>query len=266
MIISTEKKSFRYLEVNSCATEILADRDYSTLRPNGRVDYHILYITRGKCLLETADGRSTEVGEGNVILFLPHVRQKYSFKGSDRSVSNYIHFSGTECENLLRKANLLDKTVIYVGENKQLENIFNLLAEEFLLKRDLYKELCASLLQQFLITVGRLAHYPSVYSKIDEICIKMQENYHQNLAVSYYADLCHFSESRFAHLFKEKTGLPPKKYMRNIQINTALNLLNDSDLPLSEISSMVGFKDYNYFCRTIKKETGLPPSCFRKKL
>ena len=62
----------------------------------------------------------------------------------------------------------------------------------------------------------------------------------------------------------KRLGISHKKYITKIKISTALNLLTDSDLPLAEISSIVGFEDYNYFCRIIKKETGLSPSCFRK--
>ena len=97
MIISSERESSVFLEVNSCARQLLSDRDYTMLRKDGRVDYHILYITHGLCTTEF-DNEILNVDAGNIILFKPYEKQKYSFKAHDHSVSCYIHFSGPECK------------------------------------------------------------------------------------------------------------------------------------------------------------------------
>ena len=123
MIISSEKESSIFLEVNSCARQLLSDRDYAMHRKYGRVDYHILYITHGLCTAEFKN-EIINVNAGNIILFKPHEKQKYSFKAYDHSVSCYIHFSGTECDRLLKQFHLYDNHVTFVGVNSTLENFF----------------------------------------------------------------------------------------------------------------------------------------------
>ena len=51
MILSYEKLSDKYLEVNSCGTQQLYDRNYRRHRKDGRCDWHILYITKGRSYL-----------------------------------------------------------------------------------------------------------------------------------------------------------------------------------------------------------------------
>lgn len=46
-IISTESLSSEYIAVNSCGCQKL-DIDTGSYRPDGRIDYHILYIYEGR--------------------------------------------------------------------------------------------------------------------------------------------------------------------------------------------------------------------------
>ena len=76
MKISSERISDEYLCVNSCAKQILSESDQTMIRKNGRVDWHILFITKGFCTIYVND-IETKVGAGNIILFKPHEPQKY---------------------------------------------------------------------------------------------------------------------------------------------------------------------------------------------
>ena len=49
MLKNTEAISDEYLHVNHCGCNHLGGRDIGSLRPDGRVDYHILYIAEGCC-------------------------------------------------------------------------------------------------------------------------------------------------------------------------------------------------------------------------
>lgn len=268
MIISTEKLSDAALELNSCGREFLADRDYTTIRENGRVDYHILYIEKGACTIEI-DGRETKVQAGNIILFKPYERQLYRFQAADASISCYIHFSGTQCEALLQKFGLLQNRVTAVGTNHTLESIFSEMENEYLLKSPYYTESCSALLLHFLATAGRLVHYRNrdinirSRSIVDAVCKHMHAHYDRNDSMAYYADMCHLSVSRFSHVFKEHTGKTPKAYLLEIRISVAKQLLRTTNLSVADIAGVVGFDDANYFSRMMKRHTGHSPGHYR---
>ena len=269
MIISSEKKSDLFLEVNNCGKQFLADwGDCAMLREKGRVDYHILYITAGICYTEI-DGNPVTVPEGNIILYKPFQRQYYSFKAKDNSVSCYIHFSGTECESILQKFGLLEEQIIYVGKNNNLEKIFISMENEFNLKGPFYTEACAGFLLQFLSLAGRMHKFNkekiNIKSRksIDTVCKYMHEHYEDNNNLEFYADMCHLSEGRFSHIFKEHTGTSPKNYMLGIKMNVACLLLETTDMAVKEVAETVGIEDVNYFSRIMKKYTGHSPKYYR---
>jgi len=75
--------------------------------------------------------------------------------------------------------------------------------------------------------------------------------------------MCHLSEGRFAHVFKESTGMSPKQYMLHIKTELACRLLATTDLSVGEVAREVGIEDPNYFCRLMKKQTGHTPKALR---
>jgi YesN/AraC family two-component response regulator len=58
-------------------------------------------------------------------------------------------------------------------------------------------------------------------------------------------------------------GCGMARHIRTLQMETAKKFLSETNLPITSISSQVGFTDYNYFCRIFKKATGMPARKYR---
>lgn len=66
-------------------------------------------------------------------------------------------------------------------------------------------------------------------------------------------------------LIKEKTGLPPMKYVMEVRLNQSRPDLLFTRVPINEIASKYGFSDANYYIRSFKKRFGKSPLQFRKE-
>lgn len=264
MIYSTEKISDKSFEINHSDIINISFRDTLTLRKNGRVDWYIMYLLEGCCTV-VEKGVRTRAVAGDLILYRPGERQEYSFSQEDETVYAYAHFSGTECEELFASLAVFRSRITHVGTFPQLERLFREAVRERYLKKPFWEQTSAALLLQFLIAAARCITADSrhIGSQLEQVIQHMHQHYAQPLSVSFYADMCHLSESRFAHLFKQITGLPPKQYLMGIKAEKACDLLAFSSLSISEVAHMVGIEDINYFGRWIKKLTGKTPKAFR---
>jgi AraC-like DNA-binding protein len=82
-------------------------------------------------------------------------------------------------------------------------------------------------------------------------------------------DLAKLNEVSIPYLagqFKKEVGETIIKYTNHLRIETAIKLLNTSSLSIQDIASYVGILDYNYFTKVFKKEIGISPSQYRKKI
>ena len=85
-----------------------------------------------------------------------------------------------------------------------------------------------------------------------------------NEKVSFYASLCHLSESRFYNLFSQHMKYTPIEYRNLLRAYEAGSLLRDTGLSVEEISARLGFESPEYFRRVFKKHYHSSPSAFRK--
>lgn len=74
------------------------------------------------------------------------------------------------------------------------------------------------------------------------------------------------SRSHISHQFKNQTGMSIREYLTKLRINDAKHLLQYSDLTVTEIAFTVGFGSSNYFTNVFKKELGMAPGAYRRKL
>ncbi|MEM9361932.1 MAG: AraC family transcriptional regulator [Bacteroidota bacterium] len=87
---------------------------------------------------------------------------------------------------------------------------------------------------------------------------------YQNLSIEKLATLCGLSVSSFKREFRDIYNDSPGNYLNLKKIEKAKELLQVSDLSVSEISYEVGFNDPYYFTRIFKKKEGVPPSNYRQ--
>lgn len=264
---SSEYLSDDFLHINACGYQHFLGIKAGSRRLNGRIDYHILYISKGSCLV-TLDGREIIVPENSLIFYPPHTPQIYFFGPEDESVSYYIHFSGTQCESILKSLNLYNNRILNLGSNAHLENILERLVGEFNVKKPFYEQCCQGLFIDFLTAAARKNEYnissaQSQNKMIYDICKIMHERYAENLTIEQYAKISNISPGRFTHIFTRTIGTSPKQYLLKIKLEHALELISNTDLSIAQISDLVGISDCNYFSRLFKKHTGHPPGFYR---
>lgn len=99
---------------------------------------------------------------------------------------------------------------------------------------------------------------------VNKIIQYINENYAEPLNLSDVAKLFNFNYYYLSSYFSSHIKEGFNEYLNKIRIEKACEFLK-KDIPISDISSMVGYSDHSYFCKVFKKFTGVTPSSFRKK-
>lgn len=268
-IISSDKTSTEYLEVNACGIEYITQKGRGSNRPNGRSDYHILYVEKGTCHL-LLDGQWQKISSGSVVIFRPYEPQNYFYSKDDNSTSHYVHFTGVGCEHILKKLGIYDIKVFDMGQSKSYQKISEQMVREFTIRKPMYKDWCASCLYQLLSLIGRKYALRSSNidtkseSRINAACSRIYENISNPPSANDLAKECFLSVSRFLHLFKEVTGKSYTEFIGFIRIEKAKEMLTFTDMPICDISLVLGYEDQNYFSRYFRKVEGCSPTEYRK--
>jgi len=76
--------------------------------------------------------------------------------------------------------------------------------------------------------------------------------------------MLNMSYTWFRKVFKEYTGMSPGKYIQNIRMEIAKDLLVYTDDPVKEIAFRLKYEDMSHFIHLFKTTTGCTPMQFRK--
>lgn len=86
------------------------------------------------------------------------------------------------------------------------------------------------------------------------------------LSVSFLAEQMRVSPGYLSHLFGEGEDGSLIQYIHQQRVARAINVLASNKLSVSEIAWACGFTDPGYFARIFRKQTGMTPQAYRKKL
>lgn len=95
----------------------------------------------------------------------------------------------------------------------------------------------------------------------------------KDYAAAHFADGCRLAEMadaacmsmyHFLRMFHRETGVTPKAYLAGLQINRAMTLLTETDMPIVEIALQCGFADHSHFSTRFKALNGKTPREFRR--
>lgn len=243
-----------------------------TNRPNGRIDFQLLYIASGKAHF-FFDEEEQIVTAGNMILYLPKEEQKYMYYGTDKTEVYWVHFTGNSVEEILKSYSIpLDEHVFYTGTPIIYESLWKQMIWELQLRNSQFEELIMMYLRQLFLFIQR--HREKQTPSLNQSMMKeieyarnyFHDHYHEAICIEDYAHARNMSTCWFIRNFRNATGSTPLQYLLSIRMSNARALLEHTEYNVTEISSLVGFDDPLYFSQQFKKHVGISPTKYRKRI
>lgn len=204
--------------------------------------------------------------------------EKFLKMGSKEDVGNfvdeYLRSIGDENRNsvLFRQYVVIDMYSIVAGFCEEIgvkdyepenplhnDSEFNQIISKFEYTKDYIKRIFENAIEvRDKITTSK---YNDIISKAK---IYIQENFcREDLSLNQVAASVYVTPSHFSSVFSQKTGQTFIKYLTDLRMNKAKELLKYTDMKTSEIGYAVGYKDPHYFSYLFKKTFNCSPKQYR---
>lgn len=85
----------------------------------------------------------------------------------------------------------------------------------------------------------------------------------ESVNVNVLAELLEIDRSTLRRIIRKRLLISPGKYLQQLRIQYALNLLQTSELSVAEVAEQSGFANVSHFCRMIREATGFSPGEYR---
>lgn len=109
------------------------------------------------------------------------------------------------------------------------------------------------------------------FEKDDMLCIPvekalrfMQLHLFEKFSLIDLSNYVHLTPNYFDRLFREKTGVSPKKYFTSLQMETSRSMLASSNLSIKEIAAKFDYSSPFHFSKCFKENVGFSPTNYRK--
>ena len=157
-------------------------------------------------------------------------------------------------------------------ENKVLTCLRNILREMQDREMD-HQTVCQAYMDILVVQLIRntnasMTHVPG-HSPTNRQCASVRHyidnHYKEKLSLEMLAETVSVNKYYLAHTFKEEYGVSPINYLLACRFREGKRLLAETDLSLTQISSVLGFSSPSYFSQSFRKAEGVSPMEFRKQ-
>ncbi len=242
-----------------------------TVYKNGRNFSGFVCPLSGNAIYKTRNGETMEVSVGEIV-YLPE-KSGYIVAGGEKGFTHYtINFRlsagwNTErsgftplfgdmplkicADNFDTFRNLFSKTVSSFGTNMP--------GSTLLVKAHIYE-----LMQMFFSRALLSRTSKGEYDVLVRVKEYIEQHFAENICADELSRFCSMSETSLRRKFREYIGQPPLDYQIGLRIKRARELLLERKYNVTEVASLVGFDDVNYFSRLFKKRVGISPQGYAK--
>lgn len=126
---------------------------------------------------------------------------------------------------------------------------------------EILAELCRLSGASFTPAKGGLA--PWVERRCREL---MRARLSEDITLDELAVEARLSPFHFARMFKQGVGVPPRVYLTQLRMERACELLEKTDLPITEIAFEVGYSSNQVLARVFTKHRHMSPSQYRRAM
>lgn len=104
----------------------------------------------------------------------------------------------------------------------------------------------------------------AIKSNFEEENLQNEWRKDQEIRIEKIADLLKISSGYALEVFQKVYGLSPRRYLSQLKLQEAKQLLHQPDLALTQIAAMLGYSSLSHFSRQFKRWTGMSPRQYRQ--
>lgn len=140
-------------------------------------------------------------------------------------------------------------------------------AAQWVAKRRTADTLREDLLTFFRDIGARTQHYAgNVQSLIAKVQAMIERDYRApELSIVHIASELHVSSSHLSAVFKKKTGKPFTRYVTDLRLDKARQLLEEDRLKAYEVAAAIGYRNEKAFSRAFRRQYGVSPQNYKKR-
>ena len=239
----------------------------------GRVlseEYGVHYITQGEGEFESEQAGLQAVTAGDIMVLFPGVWHRYRPANNRAWTYYWVHFGGSYVDSLVsQKFVSPDAPILKVGVKESLLHPYLSMIDCAHTEPPGYAQLMSGCILQLLgsalATADNQAETGSSNDIARQAVLAMEKAVEEAIDMRRLAASFHLSYDRFRHIFRQHVGQPPQRYLRQLRIRRAKELLSGTELSVKEIGAVLQFDDSYHFSRVFKETTGMAPSQWRGK-
>jgi AraC family transcriptional regulator of arabinose operon len=244
---------------------------YSIYRPQGTRDWLLFYTLDGEGVFQFGQERIV-CGAGDVAILLPGTVHHYSTAPGSAWHFLWAHFYpephwSPYTQLPERSKGFVLLPVVSARTRERIEQTMTAVMFDSREAADYGEELGLNGLLSVLMLLKQQtqrSHRTVPDARVAEALDHMVRNMQTDIRVDDLARRVCMSPSRFAHLFKEQTGLSIIETLLRMRLREAARMLRFTVRPAAEIAEDVGFTSYNNFTKQFKAFYGLPPQMYRR--
>lgn len=241
--------------------------DFRIDRPYGSGD--CLFLLVKTPVVFTFEGSDTFFQSGSFILYTKDVPQYYRAAGVPFA-NDWCHFELTEEDmTYLAELNIPLNKAVLLPDITEGSALMNSLSREFFSENS-FKEQAAELYLKLIFTkIARQLHSDELtgcipyYSRLSELRSEIYNMPAEEWSADIMAKRLSLSKSYFQHIYSRAFGISPANDIIRSRTEYAKYLLSGTDMAVSKIAEMCGYKCLPHFIRQFKSRTGSTPAHFR---
>lgn len=103
----------------------------------------------------------------------------------------------------------------------------------------------------------------TVHREVEKAKNYIREHFGEEIMLDQLAGMINITPSYLSSVFKKETGVNFSKYINDVRMEQAKDMLDNTALKIVQISEKCGFHNVSYFCTTFKGYYGITPQKFR---
>ena len=231
--------------------------------------YYLVFISKGQGVFESALSEPTIITAGTCFFLFPGVWHRYRPDPKSGWEEYWIGFKGSYPDELMNKGFFSsDFPVVSPGLNDTLLTLVRRILDHVRSGTAGYHQVITGITLEILGLVHALCSHKELKEDanaqyVEKAKFFLRENLEGPLDMKLLIRELPMSYSKFRKMFKEATGDSPNQYHLNLRLDKARELLNTTNLNVTEVAYSLGFDSVFYFSKLFKKKNGVSPKSYR---